>query len=129
MSDIVSRLLRSIPALGLAAHWFQRAERLRIADEEDEAYAATMEALDAPPLFSGATRARETWIIIGQLAGCVVATALGTVLALLTPVAWPILALLTWGIAVVLDMATARLASWLYDRKAEARYDRVGGPN
>jgi hypothetical protein len=115
--------------LGLAAHWFQRAERLRIADEEDEAYKATMEAMDAQPHFAGATRARETRIIIGQLAGCLVATTLGTLLAVLTPVAWPILALLTWGIAVVLDMAAARLAVWLYDRKAEAHYDRVVGPN
>jgi hypothetical protein len=125
VSDIVSRLLRSIPALGLAAHWFQRAERLRIADEEDEAYKATMEAMDAQPHFAGATRARETRMIIGQLAGCLVATALGTVLAVLTPAAWPTLALLTWGIAVVLDMATACLAVWLYDRKAAAHYDRV----
>ena len=129
LSEPSNRLLRSIPALGLAAHWFQCAERLRIADQEDEAYRATMEAMDAQPHFAGATRARETRIIIGQLTGCLVANALGTVLALLTPVSWPVLALLTLGIAVVLDMAAARLAVWLYDRHAEAHYDRVVGPN
>ncbi len=117
--------MRSVPVLGLAAHWFQCSERLRVADDEDTAYRATIEAMDASPHFAGATRARETQIIVGQLIGYCFATAMGALLHLHLHSGWGIVLPATWGLALALDALGARMFALRHDRKAQARYERL----
>lgn len=122
MRDVLSRLMRTVPVLGLVAHFFQSTERLRVADEEDRAYRAMMEAMEARPRWLGATRAREGHIIIGQLVGHTGATVLGCGVVLFAhQIALSLVVPATWGLALVLDAAGERLARSIYDRKAEAR--------
>ena len=126
MSDTTSRLMRAFPILGLAAHFLQKAERLRVADEEDAAYKATMEAMDAQPRLLGATRAREIHIIVGQLIGYMLATVVGFVIALSDrQLNWSLFVPAIWGVALILDAAGGRLSASLYDQRAEAKMSPV----
>jgi hypothetical protein len=124
MHAVLSLLMRCVPVLGLAAHWFQRSERLRVADDEDAAYKAMIEAMDTSPHFAGAQRARETQIIIGQFVGYCAASAMGVLLHVLQA-GWVIVVPATWGIALTLDAVGARIFASLHDRKAQARSEAL----